>query len=320
MPRDDSFAKARNIGALTSPKAFRDSLRRKDKNDFYTFTLNRRSSFRLALSQLKSDLNVSLIREGQVLLKSAKSKTKPEAIATTLAAGTYYVRVYRGRGESRYRLNLAAAPVFPSLATRLLSTGTAQIGAVDPSTGIFSPLANTSTNYTDIAASTSGDLFGTSFSDLFQVDPATGNTSRVGSLNANVTMNSLAFSPENRLYGAGSDGFYAINTSTGAATLIAKIANFNSSGDLIYDPTSQRFLATSNASGTNDILYSIGLGGDAQRIGDTGFRNIWGLTFNNGILYGYTSDRKQITLNPTTGAGTFDKDVTGTTSQIFGAT
>jgi len=342
MPQDNSFAKARNVGALSGLTVFRDSVGRKDKNDFYTFTLNRSSSFSLNLSQLKADVNVALIQGGQTILKSAKSGQKSEAIATTLSPGTYHIRVYPGRNDSKYRLKLSASPVIsesnlptdplseggsvpfppiPDATFPLLSTSASEIGTIDPTTGIFSPLANVSTSYNDIAAAPNGDLFGVSSNSLYRIDPTTGVSSFIGSLGASVKIESLGFTSSNNLYAAGGSGFYSINTTTGAASFVANIPGFKSSGDLLYDNASDRFLATSDAPfPTKDSLYSIGLGGDATVLGNVGFDSVWGLAIANGTLYGYTSNRLQIIINPTTGVGKFDRAVTGTTSQIYGAT
>ena len=344
MPQDNSFAKARNVGALSGLTVFRDSVGRKDKNDFYTFTLNRSSSFSLNLSQLKADVNVALIQGDQTILKSARAGNKSEAIATTLSAGTYHIRVYPGRNDSKYRLKLSASPIVsaidsplpnpspsevgsdpppivPVFTSRLLSTSTSEIGTIDPTTGVFSPLANASISYNDIAFAPNGDLFGVSFNSLYKVDPATGNSSWIGSLGTSTNLKSLAFTSSGNLYAAGNSEFYSINTNTGAASLVANISGFKSSGDLLYDDASGRFLATSDAPyPIKDSLYSIGLSGDATVIGDVGFNSVWGLAVANGTLYGYTSNRLQIIINPTTGVGKFDRVVTGTTSQIYGAT
>ena len=344
MPQDNSLAKARNVGALNGLNVFRDSVGRKDKSDFYTFTLNRSSSFSLNLSQLKADVNVALIQGGQTIIKSAKSGKKAEAIATTLSAGTYHIRVYPGHNDSKYRLKLSASPIVstvepplpdpspsevgsdtppivPAFTSRLLSTSASEIGTIDPTTGIFSLLGNASTSYNDIASAPNGDLFGVSFNSLYKVDPATGTSSRVGSLGISTKMESLAFTSSGNLYAAGNSEFYSINTATGAASLVANIPGFKSSGDLLYDNASGRFLATSDAPyPTKDSLYSIGPNGDATVIGNVGFDSVWGLAIANGTLYGYTSNRLQIIIDPVTGVGTFDRSVTGTTSQIYGAT
>jgi len=347
MAQDNDLAKARNVGALTGLNTFRDSVGQKDKNDFYTFTLNQRSSFSLSLSQLKGNVNVALIQNGQTILKSARPKNKPEAIATALEPGTYHVRVYAGRGDSKYRLKLGAStllptsdfplpptsppdiiptdptsipPVFPASVSRLLSTSASEIGSVDPATGAFSPLAKASISYADLASAPNGDLFGASVNSLYRIDRATGISSRIGSFGTSVNMDALAFASGN-LYAAGGSGFYAINSATGSASLVANIPGFDSSGDLLYDDASGRFFATSAAPyPIKDSLYSIGLSGDATLIGDVGFDSIWGLAIANNVLYGYTSNRLQIIIDPTTGKGTFDRLVTGTIGQIYGAT
>ncbi|NJR40962.1 MAG: hypothetical protein HC781_21635 [Leptolyngbyaceae cyanobacterium CSU_1_4] len=204
---------------------------------------------------------------------------------------------------------------------QLLSTSGSEIGSIDPTTGIFSPLANFSTSYNDIASAPNGGLFGVSSNSLYQIDPATGASSLIGSLGASVKIESLGFTSSGNLYAAGSSGFYSINTATGAASFVANIPGFDSSGDLLYDDASGRFLATSDAPfPTKDFLYSIGLGGDATVIGNIGFHSVWGLAIANGTVYGYTSNRLQIIIDPTTGIGKFDRTVTGTVNQIYGAT
>jgi Bacterial pre-peptidase C-terminal domain len=344
---DNKITESRNVGILNGIKTFRDSVGRKDKNDFYTFTLTQRSSFALSLSQLKDNVDVALIQSGQTIFKSAKPKRKKEAIdAPLLEAGTYYVRVSAKSNSSQYRLKLTAStvfstpdpfiptpdspipppvnplPIIPAFTSRLLSTSALEIGSIDPTTGIFSLVSKSSASYNDIASAPNSDLFGVSSIALYKVDPTTGISSRIGSLGTSINMDSLAFASSGGLYAAGGSEFYSINTATGAATLIANIPGFESSGDLIYDVTSDRFLATSKNDSVdfaNDRLYSIGLNGDAILIGDVGFPDVWGMAIANGILYGYTSNRRQIIINPTTGMGTFDRLVTGTTNQIYGA-
>jgi PEP-CTERM motif len=135
-----------------------------------------------------------------------------------------------------------------------------------------------------------------------------------------VFINALGFSSKNVLYGAGDSGFYTINTSTGAASLVANISGFNSSGDLVFDPVNNRFLGTSGFfNSTSDTLFSISLNGTATAIGSIGFSDVYGLFFENGTLFGYTANREQITIDLTTGAGTFNKNVTGGIGFIWGA-
>lgn len=327
MAADDRINGARNIRVLNSLRTFRNSVGSKDKNDYFKFSLSGRSSFKLSLDKLQDNVNVSLIQEGQVLASSKRLGKKPEAIASTLEAGTYHIRVYRQSGESKYRLKLSAALLssetlppgtLPSTSRRFLSTGDARVGSITPTTGVFSATSGSGTQFTDLASSPTGDLFGITFSSLYKIDPNTGASTLVGGLGT-FGMNALGFAPSGVLYAAGGSRFYTVNPATGDATLVADIPTFTSSGDLVYDAASGRLLATS-INGSTDTLFSIGVNGDAQVIGDVGFSNIWGLFFDNGTLYGYTSDQKQIAINPTTGAGTFDRTITGASGSVLGAT
>lgn len=206
-------------------------------------------------------------------------------------------------------------------ATDYLSTSAGQVGTVDTATGVFTPITNSAPTFTDIALSSSNQLFGNTFSQLYSINTTTGASSPIGNL-AVGDLNALGFSNSNVLYGAGIDGsFYTINTSSGVASLVAKIPGFASSGDIAYNPSTNTFLATSatgTATGTGDELFSITPTGTATDIGKIGFGSVYGLVINNGTLFGYTANNQQLIINPTTGAGTLDRTVTGVSGQIFG--
>lgn len=202
-------------------------------------------------------------------------------------------------------------------ATSFLSTSTGQVGTVDSATGTFNPLASDVT-FTDLAVSNDNNLFGITFSELFSIDSSTGSSSLIGNLGI-YTMNALAFANDNQLYGAGGSGFYSINPATGAASQIADISGFFSSGDLVFDPVNDRFLGTSLRD-SSDTLFSIELDGTATELGSIGFANVYGLSFENGILLGYTANREQIAIDVATGSGTLNQTVTGVNGQIWGAT
>lgn len=110
---DDRLSGARPIGQLSGSRVFRGAVGIGDKADFYSFRLSGRSSFNLVLNNLKNNVDVALIQNGQILARSARGGKKPEAIDTTLDAGTYFVSVSRKSGNSRYRLALNASLVSP---------------------------------------------------------------------------------------------------------------------------------------------------------------------------------------------------------------
>jgi Domain of unknown function (DUF4114) len=136
----------------------------------------------------------------------------------------------------------------------------------------------------------------------------------------------------NKLYGLGyaAEGakLYQIDVNTSIATTIATLPqSFLIGGDLVYDAANQRFLATSlDASNTsNDALWQIPLSNPtgANKLGMTGFTDVYGLVIENGQLFGYTAHvapdatgSTRIKIDPITGKGTFDRAITGT--QTFG--
>lgn len=121
----------------------------------------------------------------------------------------------------------------------------------------------------------------------------------------------LGFTPSGDLYGVinastrytiGSKsypapGFYSFDKNTGKATLVAalpsdtELSPFNPIGDIVYDPNSGRFLASTlknlNAFGASPFV-SIGLAGDVQPLATANYFR--GLFFDSsGTLNGITS-------------------------------
>jgi len=92
-------------------------------------------------------------------------------------------------------------------------------------------------------------------------------------------------------------------------------SDFNSSGDLVFDATNNRFLATSTGT-TSDSLFSVSLTGQATRIGDIGFKNVFGISSTIGGFIGFTEDKKYIFIDSITGKGTLYKNVTGVSDAI----
>ncbi|NJL67890.1 MAG: VWA domain-containing protein [Microcoleus sp. SM1_3_4] len=191
-----------------------------------------------------------------------------------------------------------------------------QVGSVDPS-GKFNQISSSFSFY-DIAVSKDEKIFGITPTQLYKIDPASGLTSFVGELRAGVNINALEFAND-VLYAAGDSNLYTINTSNGAASLVANLGNgFNSSGDLVFDAANNRFLATSRGDG-GDNLFAVSLTGQATKIGDIGINNVWGLLFEDGKLLGFTADGKRIAIDPATGRGAVDGNIAGISTQIGGA-
>jgi hypothetical protein len=110
--KNDTFATAENIGALTGRSVTRTgSVGSNDLRDYWKFTLSRTQTVTIRLSGLAADIDVALYdASGRELTSGSAGGTTSEAIARVLGSGTYYVKVYPGvtGASSNYRMSLNA--------------------------------------------------------------------------------------------------------------------------------------------------------------------------------------------------------------------
>jgi Bacterial pre-peptidase C-terminal domain len=278
---DDRPNGARPIGQLNGSQVFRGAVGVKDKNDFYSFTLSGRSSFNLALKKLKNNVDVLLLKDGKVLARSAKGGNKPEAIATTLEAGTYYIRVNQKQGNSKYQLTLNAqadssSPPPPGkfkiiaykalLESGLLKvdigTGQATLLARDADSDGLNDFREVAVFGDQIYVTKGNAVFDVSSdSGIYKVNPNTGALTLIGQTGLTYTTTDgkvLPWSPtalgvtsSGSLYGVySSDYFYSIDAITGKATFVANLTTKDSNGyrkgviglgDIAYDSGTGRF-------------------------------------------------------------------------------
>ncbi len=206
-------------------------------------------------------------------------------------------------------------------AATFVSTSNGDFGTVNATTGAFTSVVTDAPVFFDIALSPTNQLVGvTGAGQFYSIDAVANSVASLG--NGGIFLNALGYASNGNLYGAGGSGFYQINLGGAApvVSLLANIAGFNSAGDIVFDPTNNRFLATSTAA-ANSTLYGISLTGAGSAIGAIGFSNVYGLAFSEdgSQLFGYTANREQITVNAATGAGIFDQAVTGVRGNLNGA-
>ncbi|MBD2579912.1 hypothetical protein [Oscillatoria sp. FACHB-1406] len=200
--------------------------------------------------------------------------------------------------------------------TFYVSTARGELGTIDDTTGQYTRLYSTP-RFTDIALDPNGNLWGIDFYSLYSVDLNTGITRYVGELGD--SLNGLGFSTDGSLYGTGRNKFYSLDLNTGRASTLASIFAFASSGDIVFDAARDLFWATSSSS-IGDILLTIARDGTSTRIGSIGFRNVYGLAFDDrGTLLGYTDNGVQLALDLNTGAGTALRNISGLNGYIWGA-
>ncbi len=231
---------------------------------------------------------------------------------------------------------LALVSTVPAQAASFVSTfrppgSRTEVGNVNPATGAYTTYGNYELQLTDIAVNTSGTVYGVTYDQLYTLNSGTDTQANPFNITSNGNQifgfNGLAFDGNNNLYGIaganprngdGNPGFYSINTSDGVATLISNLGSLaptafgfttatppvstGDTSDIVFNGTS--FFAVSG--NTNSRLFTIDpTTGATSLIGNTGVDLISGLTFESGVLRGYTTDRRQVEINTSSGAATF---------------
>ncbi len=188
--------------------------------------------------------------------------------------------------------------------------------SINPTTGATTEIGAMGVTMYDIAEY-EGKIYGINgTSDLYSINPTTGVATEIGATGE--TFTALTFSPSGVLYATGltTTKVYTVNLSTGAATAIPGETNttaYNAAGDLelingvLYmtvggDGTNApSTLVTVNL--TTGVMTTIG----AIKEGNTAVDDVFGLAYQNGVLYGFTSPSgtgEVISINTSTGAAT----------------
>ncbi|WP_068817110.1 FG-GAP-like repeat-containing protein [Phormidesmis priestleyi] len=113
----DTLETAKDVSLSSSAQTFTNSISRVDSTDYYRFQFKSYSSLSAVLNHLNGDVNLELIQDrdrngvvssSEVLSASNNSGAIDELINTTLAPGTYYLRVSTSQDSDRYSLDLSA--------------------------------------------------------------------------------------------------------------------------------------------------------------------------------------------------------------------
>ncbi len=293
------------------------------------------------------------VATGDIIAQSIQTGSGTLSLLVTTFPGiNYKVRVANASLGS-YQLSLtdggkATSIVSPYTANVIDHNTNSLVGTIGQNGTYFSLASGGKLKLTDIAFAPNGQFYGIGAAAtpaatdlLYRIDPSLDRSQQVQlvgeikyaqGISLSSSIQALEFAGDNKLYGLGyaAEGanLYQIDVNTNVATTLATLPQaFLIGGDLVYDATNQRFLATSlDATNTSsDALWQIPLANptSATKIGMTGFTDVYGLAIENGQLLGYTANIKpdgtgatRIKLDLTTGKGTFDRAITGT--QTFG--
>jgi hypothetical protein len=156
---------------------------------------------------------------------------------------------------------------------------------------------------TSVTARADSILYGVNFSNqLLQINPATGASTMVGPLDS--TMSAFGIANRNGqlyVYDQVADVIRRIDPATGhtVQTINIGVPNLLGEGDLTFDATGQGYLIAADGR-----FYSFDVvTGTSTLISSSLPFNIDGLSFVNGVLYGFTdvTSHNWLTINPSTG-------------------
>jgi hypothetical protein len=103
--------KATVVNVTPQLRTLKNSIGGTDRTDFIRFNLASRSSIQVTLNKLKANADLTLLNSaGKIVQQSKRKGKKNEAIAATLEAGNYFLKITPGRPNDRtqYRLQLSA--------------------------------------------------------------------------------------------------------------------------------------------------------------------------------------------------------------------
>jgi hypothetical protein len=147
-PGGSTLETATDLGRLNGTQSLFDlfGVTSSSPNDYYRITLTEGSNFNLSMTGLTADADVQFLNSlGEEIARSTDGGSNDEAINLDgLAAGDYYIRVYRYNGDTGFSLDLSSTG-FSNLLPRETDLGT--VGSTETiQTGFISD-ANTADVY-----------------------------------------------------------------------------------------------------------------------------------------------------------------------------
>ncbi|MGB0660545.1 MAG: hypothetical protein ACPGNV_10225 [Mangrovicoccus sp.] len=211
-------------------------------------------------------------------------------------------------------LCLCALPLGPAFADKIyFSDHNGKLGYLDTDAREVSVVGDMPDVMTDLAFSSTGQLYGVSFSKLYSIDAATGAATLIGDHGV-PGANALIAGPQDILISASFNrtGVYAIDPANASSQELGDIGT-RSGGDLVVVPSG--LLLANNAA---EIYHIDTDDKGATKLFSTGLTNLYGLaTTSQGQLVG-AAGTKLYEINTETGAPTEVLDLSAGFEQLWG--
>jgi WD40 repeat protein len=177
---------------------------------------------------------------------------------------------------------------------------------VDVETGTAHRIGPTSAQFTDIAFSPNGRLYGITGRYLYEIDPSEGWSTLIGSHGfgepgSSDGIDSLTFDANGMLFAAGNDILISIDPRTGVGTRIGSLSGYRSAGDMAVD-AANRLLVTTDS---GRLVEAHRDGSGAASIGMLPYDDVYALgAADDGRLWGIRGTNEIVSVNGATGQAT----------------
>lgn len=169
--------------------------------------------------------------------------------------------------------------------------------------------------FTDIAIDLNGRMVGGTFDAIYIINPETAEVAKV--CDTDIEMMALAFDSDGRLFAGGDFIIREVSLPDCRATTLLDNVGFQTSGDLVGLPDGYLYWTVRGDNG-DDLVRVDPSYGYTSWVGHIGVEKLYGLGYDDGILFGFNSRGNIAKISPSSGYGT----ITGGDSQTswWGAT
>ena len=157
----------------------------------------------------------------------------------------------------------------------------------------------------DIAINIDGRMYGATTSTLYQIHPFTAEVWKICSTDG--AMMALTFTADGELVGGNDNGVYLMDADTCTNERIAGNAVYETSGDLVGLPDGYLYW-TVRGDHSDELVRVAPNSGSMRWVGQIGHENLFGLGYDEGTLYGFSSDGQIVSINPDTASTTVTAD------------
>ena len=150
-------------------------------------------------------------------------------------------------------------------------------------------------HFVDIAIDLDGHMFGGTYDSLYRIDPDTVIVKKV--CDTDVDMMALAFTSDGSLFAGGESVIERIDVLNCSRTPLVSTSPYVTSGDLVGLPDGYLYW-TIKGEGGDELVRVNATDGGAMWIGVIGVERLFGLGYDGGNLYGFSSTGQIVRIDP----------------------